>query len=65
MFDIQEGIEIGAKQTRLEDQEKFVRNLIHQLGLSDEQTAKVAEVSLTFVKKIRTQLKKTGNQKID
>ena len=65
MFDIQEGIDIGAKQTRLEDQEILVKKLIVKLDFTDQQVADFAEVSLTFVKRIRTQLKKSMNQKID
>lgn len=36
---------------------KVVRNLIIKLGLSDEQIAEIAEVSLEFVRKIRSRLK--------
>lgn len=37
---------------------EVVENLIVKLGLSDEQIAEVAEVTLDFVKKIRASLKK-------
>lgn len=35
-----------------------VENLIQKLDLSDEQTALIAEVDVTYVKKIRAELKK-------
>jgi len=43
---------------REEEQVKVIKNLIVQLGLSDEQTAGVAEVSIDLVKKIRANLDK-------
>ncbi|WP_316836076.1 hypothetical protein [Pedobacter nutrimenti] len=63
MLNIEEGIEIGTRKTKLEEQEKVVKNLILQLGLSDAQAAKVAEAPLSFVKKIRTQLEKSNRSK--
>ena len=49
-----EGIEKGIEKGKEEE----VRNLVLKLGLTDKQAAEVAEVSVTFVKKIRTSLKK-------
>ncbi len=43
---------------REEEQVKVIKNLILQLGLSDEQAASIAEVNVDFVKKIRAGLKK-------
>ena len=34
-----------------------VENLILKLGFSDEQAASIAEISLDFVKKVRSELK--------
>jgi len=63
MLNIEEGIEIGARKTKLEEREHFVKNLIIAFGFSDEQASKAAEVSLSFVKKIRTQLEKSNRSK--
>jgi hypothetical protein len=52
MLDREEGIEIGeAKKSH-----HVVENLIIKLGLSDEQAADVAEVSVDFVKNIRQEI---------
>jgi hypothetical protein len=48
----------GIEKGREEEQVKVIKNLIVQLGLSDEQAAGVAEVSIDFVKKIRADLNK-------
>lgn len=55
-------IEIVKRQQRqqgqLEGKTQTIRNLILKLDLSDKQIADVAEVSVSFVKKIRASLKK-------
>lgn len=38
-----------------------VENLIVKLGLSDEKAAEIAEVSIDFVQKVRTDLSKKKN----
>jgi predicted transposase YdaD len=43
----------GEAKGREEGKRKEVENLIVKLGLSDEQVAEVAEVSVDFVKKVR------------
>ena len=48
----------AVKEAREEEQVKVIKNLIVQLGLSDEQTASIAEVSIDLVKKIRADLNK-------
>ncbi|WP_316833777.1 hypothetical protein [Pedobacter nutrimenti] len=53
MLNIEQGIEIGN--------ENFVKKLISKLDFTDKQAADFAEVSLTFVKKIRSQLKESSN----
>lgn len=52
-----EGMEKGIKKGIRESKGQFVKNLILQLGFSDEKAAKAAEVSVTFVRKIRRSLK--------
>ncbi len=44
------------EEGKLEEKELLVRNLITKLGLSDQQIAEVAEVDVSFVKKIRAAL---------
>ena len=51
-----EGIEKGIKETEARKNHDFVENLIVKLALSDEQAADVAEVSLSFVKKVRKEI---------
>lgn len=51
-----EGIELGIEQGRQEERFEFVERLIEKLGLSDEQIADVANVSMDFVKKVRKEL---------
>jgi len=53
MLNIEQGIEIGN--------ENFVKKLISKLDFTDKQAADFAEVPLTFVKKIRSQLKEISN----
>ncbi len=48
------GIEKGREEVKIE----MIKNLITQLGLSDEQAASVAEVPVAFVEQIRKELKK-------
>lgn len=48
----------SRQQERLEVKTQTVRNLILKLNLSDKQIADVAEVPVSFVKKIRASLKK-------
>ncbi len=48
----------GVEKTKLEDKTEFVTNLIVKLGLSDEQAADVAEVTVDFVQKVRASLNK-------
>ncbi|QEC80045.1 Rpn family recombination-promoting nuclease/putative transposase [Mucilaginibacter ginsenosidivorax] len=48
----------AVQEAREEEKVKVIKNLIVQLGLSDEQTAGVAEVSVDLVKKIRADLSK-------
>lgn len=51
-----EGIELGIEKGRQEERFEFVERLIEKLGLSDEQIADVANVSMDFVKKVREEL---------
>jgi hypothetical protein len=53
MLNIEQGIEIGN--------ENFVKKLISKLDFTDKQAADFAEVPLTFVKKIHSQLKESSN----
>jgi predicted transposase YdaD len=57
-----EGIEIGREKGIEEGIEKgkqeVIENLIIKLGLSDKQVADIAEMPVSFVKKVRTSLKK-------
>lgn len=48
--------EEARKEAIAEKNHSVVENLIKLLGLSDEQAAKVAEVSISFVKKVRKEL---------
>lgn len=53
-------IEIVKKQERQQGAEQksyeVVKNLILELGLSDERAARIAEVTIDFVRKVRTEL---------
>ena len=51
-------VQEARQEGRQEEQVKVIKNLIVQLGLSDEQAAGVAEVSIDLVKKIRADLNK-------
>ncbi|MGV8135422.1 MAG: hypothetical protein AB2L20_09410 [Mangrovibacterium sp.] len=51
-------IDVIKRQERLEGKTQTIRNLIIKLDLSDKQIADVAEVPVSFVKKIRVSLKK-------
>jgi len=53
-----EGMEKGMEKGKMEGKAEVVRNLITKLGLSNEQAADVAEVTVAFVRKIRASLKK-------
>jgi len=59
----EKGIKIGARNTKLEEREILVKKLIVKLAFTDQQAADFAEVSLSFVKKIRTQLEKSNRSK--
>jgi len=48
----------GKMEGRLEGKLEEVKNLILKLGLSDSQAAEIAEVSMDFVKNVRSGLKK-------
>jgi hypothetical protein len=53
---VKKGIEKGIEKTEARKNHDFVENLIKKLGLSDEQAAAVAEVTIAFVKKVREEL---------
>ena len=57
-WDNQNVLDYAVKEAREEEQVKVIKNLIVQLGLSDEQAVGVAEVSIDLVKKIRADLNK-------
>ncbi|MNY69117.1 hypothetical protein D3C86_2070070 [compost metagenome] len=46
----------GRTEALNEKNHDVVENLIVKLGLSDEQAAEIAEVSISFVKKVRKEL---------
>jgi hypothetical protein len=48
----------GKAEERAELSKKVVRNLIIKLGLSDEQAADVAGVTVEFVKQVRASLQR-------
>lgn len=48
------GIEEGIEKKSME----VIENLLFKLGLTDQQAAEIAEVPLSFVKKVRTTLNK-------
>jgi hypothetical protein len=54
------GLEKGEEEGQELQKKKLVLSLILQLGMSDEQASEVAQVSLSFVKEIRAELK--GNK---
>jgi predicted transposase/invertase (TIGR01784 family) len=51
-------IEKGRKEGMEKGKQDVIENLITELGLSDKQAARIAEVSEAFVKKVRTALRK-------
>lgn len=55
-YDREKAREEGRNRGRKEGKIEEVRNLITKLGLSSEQIAEVAEVSVAFVEKIRRSL---------
>lgn len=55
---LEKGIEKGLEKGKEEKSHTIVENLIIKMGLSDEQAADLAEVSLEFVAEIRSALKK-------
>ena len=57
-WDNQNVLDYAIKEAREVEQIKVIKNLILQLGLSDEQTAGIADVSIDLVKKIRADLNK-------
>ncbi len=57
-WDNQSVLDYAVSTATKEQQIKVIKNLILQLGLSDEQAAGIAEVSIEFVKKIRASLDK-------
>jgi len=48
----------GKEEGKEEAGYQFVKNLIVKLGLTNEQAAEVAEVSIDFVEKVRADLQK-------
>jgi len=50
----EQGMQKGAEQKSID----VVKNLIKELGLADEQVARIAEVPVELVRKIRTELNK-------
>lgn len=55
---IEKGRKEGFEQGKNEKEFDIVENLITKLGLNDQQAAEIAEVPLSFVKKIRNTLRK-------
>ena len=55
---IEKGIEKGRKKGMEEGKQHVIENLIIRLGLSDKQAADIAEVPVSFIRKVRTSLKK-------
>lgn len=53
---IQQGRQEGVEQARTE----VVESLISELNLSDEQAARIARVSIDFVRKVRVELRARG-----
>ena len=52
----QEGRREGLQEGAAQKSEEVVRNLIVDLGLMDEQAAKIANVTIDFVRKVRAGL---------
>jgi len=55
------GEAIGQKKGEEKKSREVIENLIAKLGLSDVKAAEIAEVDVTYVKKIRAELKKQGS----
>ncbi|MBN8788485.1 MAG: hypothetical protein J0I84_15455 [Terrimonas sp.] len=55
---IEKGIQKGMEKGMEQGKQDVIENLITKLGLSDKQVADIAEVPVSFVKKIRAALKK-------
>lgn len=53
---LDEGIEIGIQKTEARKNHDIAAKLIMKTALSDEQIADIVEVSVSFVKKVRTEL---------
>ena len=56
--DYYSSISYAEKKAMEKGKEQVVKNLIIELGLSDQQAARIAEIPVSFVKKIRASLKK-------
>jgi molybdenum cofactor biosynthesis enzyme MoaA len=52
-----QGVKQGMEQMKKEDHRKFTLNLLTHTDFSDEQIAKLAEVSKEYVAKLRKSLK--------
>jgi flagellar biosynthesis/type III secretory pathway protein FliH len=55
---IEKGIEKGMEKGIEKGKQEVIENLIIKMGLSDKQAADIAEMPVSFVKKIRAALKK-------
>ena len=55
---IEKGMEKGMEKGIEKGKREVIENLIIKLGLSDKQVADIAEMPVSFVKKIRAALKK-------
>lgn len=55
-WDTQNAFESVRREATEQKSNSVVENLILKLGLSDQQVAEVAEVSIDFVKKVRNAL---------
>ena len=55
---IEKGIEKGMEKGIEKGKQEVIENLIIKMGLSDKQVADIAEMPVSFVKKIRAALKK-------
>ncbi len=54
---MEEGMEKGMEKGKTEGKIEVVRNLIVKLGFTNEQVAEIAEVSVDFVRKVRSSAK--------
>ena len=54
----EKGIEKGIERGIEKGKQDVIENLIVKLGLSDKQAADIAEMPVSFVKKVRASLKK-------